>query len=379
MQFELDDVCLDELGVNDTDRLIKRRNYRIMMVGVVGVSYLIDTLTLFGFAMLGTIDMLVPFVYGGLGTGHIVLFFALHYSGFSDRFGNPHLTEWQMYYAVMVQLVGMTLAPQILTFFLAIIFIIFAFGVMRISLKQALTVWLITCLAIMALFIVLPPKSEGISEPTFPELVLVMVSFGMILLRTIALGYYGFKLRSKMLRYTRKFKNEAHSDALTGAMNRRAILHAFEESAMLCKRKAIPFCIAILDVDHFKQINDTFGHLVGDRVLKQIVKSIKRTIRVSDKVGRYGGEEFLFIFPATTEEEGLVLMERIRMNIRDYAWTRIAKGLSVTVSCGISELNPQNVDQEPIRRADTALYTAKENGRDQTKAFSGEAERAPDR
>jgi diguanylate cyclase (GGDEF)-like protein len=371
MRFELDDVWLDELGVNDADRLIKRRNYRIMMVGVVGVSYLVDTFILFGFAMLGTIDMQVPFVYGGLGTGHVVLFTALHYSGFSERFGNPHLTKWQMYYAVMVQLVGMTLAPQILTFFLAIIFIIFAFGVMRISLKQALTVWLITCLAIMALFIVLPPESEGISEPSFSELVLVMASFGMILLRTVALGYYGFKLRLKMLRYAQKFENEAHSDALTGAMNRRAILHAFEESATLCQRKAIPFCVAILDVDHFKGINDTFGHLVGDRVLKQIVKSVEETIRVSDKVGRYGGEEFLLVFPATTEDEGFVLMERIRLNIRENAWERIAGTLSVTVSCGISEITPFTVDHEPISRADAALYAAKENGRDQTRTFSG--------
>ena len=377
MQFELDDVWLEELGVSDAERLRKRRNYRIMIVGVVGLSYLVDTIILYGFARLGTIDTVVPAVYGGLGLGHVLLFASLHFSGFSARFSNPHLTVWQMFYALAVQLVGMTLAPQILTFFFAIIFIIFAFGVLRITLQQALAVWLLTCVAIMATFILLPPETEGLDEPTAAELVLVMVSFGTILLRTIALGYYGVKLRMRMLHFTQKFESEAHSDALTGAMNRRAILRAIEESSMLCRRKAIPFCIAILDVDHFKEINDTFGHPAGDRVLREIVASVLEIIRVSDKMGRYGGDEFLFVFPATTEEEGFLLMERIRREIRKNDWGRIAGKLSVTVSCGISEISPFTIDREPISRADAALYLAKNSGRDQTRTFSGEGEREP--
>ena len=369
MQFELDDVWLDELGMSDTERLKKRRNYRIAMVWAVGASYLVDTGVLYGFAVAGTIGMQAPAVYGALGLGHVVLFSLLHYSGFSERFKNPHLALWQMFYALGAQLIGMTLAPQILTFFLAIIFIIFAFGVLRISLREALAVWLVTCLAIMATFLLLPPASEGLAEPSRAELLLVLAAFGTILLRTIALGYYGLKLRMRMLSHTRKFESEAHSDPLTGAMNRRAILRAFEESATLCRRKAIPFCVAILDVDHFKQINDTFGHPVGDRVLKQIVRSVEETIRVSDKVGRYGGEEFLFIFPATSEEEGFVLMERIRLNIREYDWPAISDSLAVTVSCGISEITPLFIDREPIGRADAALYVAKQNGRDQTRTY----------
>ena len=374
MSFELDDIWLQENAADGPERAIKRRNYRIAVVMAVGISYLVDTLVLALFVMAGTISMDAPMVYGALGLGHVVLFSLIHYSGLSDRLENPHAAIWQMLYGLGAQLAGMALAPQIMTFFMAVVFIVFAFGVLRIPLRQALLLWLVSCIGILLTLLALPPSGDALGDPTLFERLIIILAFGTVLLRIIVVGYYGMMMRQRMLQYTRLFEAEAHIDALTGAMSRRSILMALREHVTLCRRKGIPFSIALLDVDGFKGVNDRFGHLAGDRVLKEMVGMFQGDIRLSDKVGRYGGEEFLFIFPATTESECHSLVERVRKRVAGHDWQKIAPGLSVTVSCGICEVGSANVDTDPVAHADEALYLAKEKGRNRTERFECESE-----
>jgi diguanylate cyclase len=143
MPLHLDDQWLEKMdgwGLGDLTVQQKRRLYRIIMVGVIGVSYLIDFVLLILFARVGTIEPSVVWFYGAAGLTHVLLFSALHWTGFSERFANPHMTRWGMGYAVLVQAVSIVLAPQLAFFFLGIVFVIFAFGTLRTPLREALAV-----------------------------------------------------------------------------------------------------------------------------------------------------------------------------------------------------------------------------------------------
>lgn len=173
--------------------------------------------------------------------------------------------------------------------------------------------------------------------------------------------------------YADKLEGLARTDALTGVDNRRSILEKGVKEIGRSKRYKKPFSIALLDIDHFKVINDTHGHEAGDLVLKTIVEIFKENIRLEDELGRYGGEEFIFLLPETaSEEDALLVMERVKraVELKDF---RLENGdyIKVTVSAGISEVD-SDLDKSldpAIRRADISLYKAKENGRNQIKVF----------
>lgn len=347
-----------------------RRLYRVAVVGAVGASYLVDTLLLSLFYLTGTVDPRVPAIYGCLALGHVALFAALHWSGVSERFANPHMTVWQMAYGIALLLLSIAIAEQIATFFLALIFVVFGFGTLRISPREALTVWLFACLAVAATLAASGHRSLGIASASKAELALVGISFATILLRTIALGYYATALRIRALDRTRlleqavdEAEHRATHDALTGIFNRRVILPAIDDLIGLRQRKGIPACIAMLDIDRFKLVNDRLGHLAGDAVLQRLARHIAGSIRKSDKLGRYGGEEFILLLPATDLEHAAPLVERIRAEIAAASWGASADCPPITVSCGVTDIRPGDMAVDAVTRADRALYRAKTAGR----------------
>ena len=364
MTLELDDVWLEKMeGLRTLTLVQKRRLYRVIMVGAVGASYLVDMLLLGLFALAGTIELSVLTLYGLGAVGHMALFSGLHWSGFSERFANPHMTVWQMVYAVAVQLMAMAIAPQLTQLFLGILFVVFAFATLRIALRETLIVWLFACLAIAIVLTLSDQENLGIMMPSKWEQIVVAVSFATILLRSIGLGYYATTLRMRIYEKSHSLERAATYDTLTGTLNRSVILPAIKEQISLRQRKQIPTCVAMLDIDRFKRINDTFGHPAGDAVLKKLAKDIHGSIRETDKLGRYGGEEFVVLLPATGIEDGAVVMERIRSAIASSSWHEIAEELSVTASCGIAEIRPSDTVEDAVGRADRALYNAKHRGR----------------
>lgn len=364
MSFDPDDLWVDAIqGLNHVPLQQKRRLYRIAMVGAVGFSYLIDTLLLTLFSAIGTIHSSAPLVYGAAGIGHVALFSTLHWSGFSERFANRQMTAWQMAYAVGAQLLGITFAPEIATFFLAILFIIFAFGILRISFRDAIVIWFLSCIAVSVTLALNGDVSITLTNPSSGEYLLITISFALILLRTIALGYYASLIRQKLYERSRAFEQDATHDPLTGILNRRMLSPTIDEQISLCRRKAIPACVAMLDIDRFKSINDMYGHAVGDSILKSLVAQLRRKVRDSDKLVRYGGEEFVLLLAATDMHEAELLTQRIRREIAEHAWNALPKERRITISIGLTEILPRDQSGDPIARADQALYLAKRNGR----------------
>ena len=184
------------------------------------------------------------------------------------------------------------------------------------------------------------------------------------------LGYYGSQLRYRMMQlnstlteYVETSEEMATRDELTGALNRHALMPLINEYLQLKQRKDIPCTIALLDVDHFKRVNDHFGHLVGDSALIYLVALINRCIRISDKVGRFGGEEFLMLMPATPLEQGGELAERLRAELAQASLDHIAPKLHLSASIGVTEIEAHDTFERIIERADNCLYQAKNDGR----------------
>lgn len=157
----------------------------------------------------------------------------------------------------------------------------------------------------------------------------------------------------------------AMTDALTGCFNRRYFLNAADMELSRMKRHGYPVVVAMIDIDHFKDINDTYGHSVGDSVLADVAKVCDDTIRYEDTMGRLGGEEFAVLLPVADDEGASGVLERLRQSVENLTFEG-HEGLTVTVSIGLSELRADDLTVEQgLKRADDALYAAKNQGRNQ--------------
>jgi len=162
---------------------------------------------------------------------------------------------------------------------------------------------------------------------------------------------------------------EARHDALTGALSRRYFLDLLRREIDRAQAGREPLCMAIADLDHFKQINDRFGHAAGDRALEHFVDTCRTELRGSDAIGRLGGEEFGLLLPATGLAGGREVVERLRLALKAAPSPKLPPSVSLSVSIGITELSPDDLPERLMSRADTALYAAKTGGRDRTEAL----------
>ncbi len=173
--------------------------------------------------------------------------------------------------------------------------------------------------------------------------------------------YFTAKLIRRLADARMQIEKIAITDELTGLFNRRYLLSRFTEEFEQGKRLNTNLSCIIVDIDHFKFVNDQFGHLAGDEVLKEIARQFRNIVRAYDIVGRYGGEEFLIILPDSNLEQAWNFAERTRMKIKENA----IGGSRITISLGVTCLQESDVSiDDMIKRADDALYTAKNTGRD---------------
>ena len=158
----------------------------------------------------------------------------------------------------------------------------------------------------------------------------------------------------------------ANTDALTFLPNRRQMIGDLQREVILSDRYDTPLAISMLDIDHFKNINDTYGHPVGDEVLQRLAGELRQRIRQPDTIGRYGGEEFLVILPHSTLQAAIEQAERLCRYVRSLLIKSNEAGISLTISIGIAQYKIHKEDwQTFLSRADAALYRAKNAGRDQ--------------
>jgi diguanylate cyclase (GGDEF)-like protein len=355
----------------DPDRTALRRRQIAGVQAFIAGSYVMDTAFMALLVLCGSIGLEVPLVYAlcfAIGCGA----FTLAVTGDrGERYSDPFLTVPQTAFASTLQLGMMAWAPQIGVPLLTALFIVVGFAGLRLRLPQAgmVSLWLgAGLLAVIGL------RGAEFSIPlgSSPERLASGLWLCSVLGRVILLGQYGARLRHALHRRNEALNRTmaiaerlASSDDLTGALNRASILKAIEGERGRMARGGKGFSVALLDLDHFKRINDGFGHLVGDRVLVQLVRKIVPMLRASDAIGRYGGEEFVLLLADAADEAGAgTALERIADTIRNHSWPDIAPGLAVTLSAGFAACRPDESLHQLLSRADAALYRAKNAGRD---------------
>jgi diguanylate cyclase len=169
-------------------------------------------------------------------------------------------------------------------------------------------------------------------------------------------------LRSKL----EQSRQEAKTDSLTGLLNRRGFEQRLHAAMAAAEEAGTPFSIIMIDLDHFKQINDNFGHLVGDSILKAFAAILKQQIKGKDTPARFGGEEFIIMLPDTRLAQARAVAENIRALLASREWKHKESGRTmgkITISLGISQYRSHESDKALIDRADKALYAAKQGGR----------------
>jgi two-component system, cell cycle response regulator len=172
-------------------------------------------------------------------------------------------------------------------------------------------------------------------------------------------------LQEQLISTRDALRDLATRDSLTGLWNRAAILDFLANELARASRQKSSVGLLLLDVDHFKQVNDTFGHLIGDEVLRRVSQSLRTATRLYDAVGRYGGEEFLIVLPGCDETNAVSHAERLRAAVSRVSINTPTGTVSVAVSLGVTVFDSQRDDDsnELIARADAGLYLAKQNGR----------------
>ncbi len=166
--------------------------------------------------------------------------------------------------------------------------------------------------------------------------------------------------------------SEVRTDPLTGLANRRSLDEDLNRRLDQWRRNQTPLSFLMLDVDHFKDLNDKYGHPAGDRVLQELARIVDIDLREMDLSARYGGEEFAILLPDTTLEEAGQVAERLRMAIAAGSYEHQGLRLKVTVSVGVTTAMPEDSQQTLLQRADSALYGAKNGGRNCTYGHNGE-------
>jgi diguanylate cyclase (GGDEF)-like protein len=353
----------------DDAKTQRRRRAALRILATILASYAVDTVLLGLFAAAGTVPPTVPIAYGATALAVCAATFALLRSRLSLRLRDSNLTAPQMVAAAGLQLACIAYAPQLAFVFLNILFIVFAFAALRLTVRQALATVAAVSIATAA---VLYGRWEEVDIPHANgyEGLLVWLCYATTLARCMYAGLYGSALRVKL--YERnlelasssaKIEHLASYDELTGTLNRRLMWGLLEEQLRHAATTRETFCVALLDLDGFKSINDRFGHAVGDAVLQEFAINAAASLRASDRIGRHGGEEFLVLLEAAPVEQATAALERVRQAVERHDWAGIQPGLAVTVSGGLAAFRDGESATDLVSRADAALYDAKRRGR----------------
>lgn len=341
---------------------------RMAMAGAASLmmtvsAIIVVSLTLAGY---GRKDWMV---WWGLFTGTgLVLVLVLIRSGWSQRLRDPALTQFQIRYALICNAAGYVILGQARGITPVILSMILMFGIFGMSRRQ-LAANMVFALVLFGAAIGIvawldePGRMPGLEAANAVMIMLVLLGSTFIAIR---LQHIRKRLTQQKLALTRAVEQIRHlatHDELTGLINRRRMVELMEVEWQRCARNARPLILALFDLDHFKHINDTYGHAVGDQVLQNFALTVQAALRSTDVLARWGGEEFVLMLYDTDPACALPLLERVRASVQAQETPAAGHALHVTVSVGLAVSQAGESVQQVLDRADEALYQAKAAGR----------------
>lgn len=301
-----------------------------------------------------------------------VVFYGLIRSGFNQRFGaDPALTQAQGLVCVLACCAAYMVAGPIRGAMLMSILLGQVFGIFALTATQARRM---AALGLLALGLTMGACAYFAPQRFAPREELLHFLLAALMLPTIAwLSGSLSAIRSRLRQQKVQLENAlaqnrllATQDELTGLWNRRHMTSLLVAERGRQQRSRSPISLVLMDIDHFKRINDACGHQAGDQVLQIFADVITHNLRAGDSLARWGGEEFLLMLPGTAAEEALVCVERMRGQLAMRSFGHIAPRLTVTFSAGIGVCGLEDRTDAIIERADRAMYRAKTAGRNRT-------------
>jgi diguanylate cyclase (GGDEF)-like protein len=301
----------------------------------------------------------------------VVLFYAVFRSGLNLRFPDPSLTLPQIIAATLVILYTLSQSKEGHGILALIYMVPFLFGVFRLSTRQLLGVTAFVAVSYAVIIGYVWGPEMNADPLAFHRKVLNWIVLTSVLAFFAVMGGYISRLRRNLTDSKERLEaalvrieNMAGHDELTGVFNRRTLVEVLKQQKYRVDRYGKTFSVLIVDIDHFKRINDSHGHHAGDVVLRSFAHAAASSLRDTDVFGRYGGEEFMVIVEQTPLDRSNVVAGRICELARELVFDELASGLHISVSIGGAEYLPREEWQETVNRADQALYRAKQSGRD---------------
>ncbi|MGA8897925.1 MAG: diguanylate cyclase [Bradyrhizobium sp.] len=351
------------------EALSRRAHQRRQVQGMIGASYVVDAAVLLVYAHAGTTSAIIGPAFAVCGLISVTGYILLSEAGFTERFKDHYCVVPQSIFSMIIMLAFTYVAPEVGVMFLCTLFVVFAFSSLRATPWQAAVVWTAMALGLAGLFL-LTDKPISLPHGNYLERFATMSVFILTVGRCMFIGIFSSAMRDSLYKSglalreaNKRIEQLAELDDLTGSFNRRCIMRFLDDEVARADRVNAPCSIALIDLDWFKRINDTYGHPTGDEVLRTFAITVFANIRGVDRFGRYGGEEFLLVLPDTALETAARMLERLRTIVADLDWSAFALGMQVTVSAGVATLNPNETSDTFLARADSALYKAKAQGR----------------
>lgn len=317
------------------------------------------------FYLMGLVELFVFKVATAMVGASFSVFYVSFAAGLNLKIRAQNLRIPLTLSAIGIMLTIVYLAPVTQILLVPFLFLTMAFVMHRVSPKEML--WMsLALLGAYALVVFAHYRQHGDTELLTLEcaqllaLALTLPSFAMLAGRVQRVHSALFQANRKI----RDIEEDAQRDVLLGCYNRRYIVAALEQQKRMADESGAPLCLAVIDLDHFKRVNDEAGHLVGDEVLRTFAGVAESNVRQRDIFGRYGGEEFLLVLPETSLLAALNIAERIRAQVEQHEWSGKLRN-RVTVSIGLTQHIPGESVLDLFSRTDTAMYMAKQGGRNQ--------------
>ena len=304
-----------------------------------------------------------------VAVGGLTVMAALVRCGWSARWRDPSMTFQQILWAISCSAVAYVLAAEARGIVPGLLAVTMLFAALNLRAKQivAVSLYALGAFSLAVLFII---QLDNSTEPALEiayALVLVLMLTGCMLLslRLYQLRGRLRKQRQELAAALEENRELASRDALTGLINRRHMRELLELEQRRCVRGVRTMLLAQMDIDHFKSINDTYGHGVGDMALKAFAQTVRDNIRNSDVLARWGGEEFVLLLSDTDVAGAMLTLQRVRAAVEGTTMPDAPPGLQMTVSIGLAEHMAGEMLEVTLDRADKALYSAKRAGRNQ--------------
>ncbi len=352
---------------NDRQQALRLRRFFIGAASYAMWLILIMYCHYLGFSRLSYGWTLVAF---GFVIGINILLYILFRTGLNKKFTDPSLTFPQMAIAALAAMVAVYFTDNIRGVMLIAYIVTMLFGIFRFNLVQYIlfTIFSVMCYGTVILLLL----NNHPNTITLRVEILQLVVFATILTWFSMVGNYIRQIRKKLSATNYRLNNAlntiqelASHDDLTRAYNRRQMYEELNREKAKADRTGGCFSIALFDLDHFKKINDTYGHLKGDDVLKHLIHTISHEIREIDSISRYGGEEFIIIMSGTDAKGAEECAGRIKNTIENLKFPGFPESFCITISTGITTYCPVESIDELIARSDVAMYKAKSMGRNQ--------------